>query len=170
MVPSSAVQERPPRRQRAPRARGARAEGRGGRPPGQRAGPRAAGTRAQRPALPARATGATGATPAEPDASRARRVAASPAPAAARDARAGAGAAVSAPDGDTGNTLLRTAQRARTPPAGSLAGSTRYTVPHAGQVTFTAGRLRPARGRGGGRPRTPTPAASWRNSSFPLRA
>src|SRR5438093_773314 len=138
MVPSSAVQERPPRRQRAPRARGARAEGRGGRPPGQRAGPRAAGTRAQRPALPARAAGAT--------------------------------AAVSAPDAGTGNTLLHTAQRARTPPAGTLAGSTRYTVPHAGQVTFTAGRLRPARGRGGGRPRTPTPAASWRNSSFPLRA
>src|SRR5438477_395375 len=137
MVPSSAVQERPPRRQRAPRARGARAEGRGGRPPGQRAGPRAAGPRAQRPALPARATGATGATPA---------------------------------DADTGNTLLHTAQRARTPPAGTLAGSTRYTVPHAGQVTFTAGRLRPARGRGGGRPRTPTPAASWRNSSLPLRA
>src|SRR5213076_786329 len=95
--------------------------------------------------------------------------AADPADARRADA-AGAGAAVSAPDADTGNTLLHTAQRARTPPAGTLAGSTRYTVPHAGQVTFTAGRLRPARGRGGGRPRTPTPAASWRNSSFPLRA
>src|SRR5437667_5496259 len=62
--------------------------------------------------------------------------AADPADARRADA-AGAGAAVSAPDADTGNTLLHTAQRARTPPAGTLAGSTRYTVPHAGQVTFT---------------------------------
>src|SRR6266480_3636505 len=36
----------------------------------------------------------------------------------------------------TGNTLLHTAQRARTPPAGTLLGSTRYTVSHDGQVTF----------------------------------
>src|SRR5437899_13091233 len=36
----------------------------------------------------------------------------------------------------TGHTLLHTAQRARTPPAGTLAGSTRYTVSHDGQVTF----------------------------------
>src|SRR5207247_11050303 len=85
-------------------------------------------------------------------------------------AREAAGGDPSAPDADTANTLLHTAQRARTPPAGILAGSTRYSVPHAGQVTFTAGRLRPARGRGGGRPRKPTPAASWRNSSFPWRA
>ena len=39
-------------------------------------------------------------------------------------------------DAFTGNTLLHTAQRARTPPAGTLAGSTRYTVSHDGQVTF----------------------------------
>ncbi len=39
-------------------------------------------------------------------------------------------------DAVTGNTLLHTAQRARTPPAGTLAGSTRYTVSHDGQVTF----------------------------------
>src|SRR2546430_574082 len=56
--------------------------------------------------------------------------------------RGGAGMAsggrASAADGFTGNTLLHTAQRARTPPAGTLAGSTRYTVSHDGQVTFTA--------------------------------
>jgi hypothetical protein len=47
-------------------------------------------------------------------------------------------AVVAAPaDAFTGNTLLHTAQRARTPPAGTLAGSTRYTVSHDGQVTFT---------------------------------
>src|SRR6266705_567528 len=39
----------------------------------------------------------------------------------------------------TGNTLLQTAQRARTPPGGILPGSTRYTVSHDGQVTFTLG-------------------------------
>jgi hypothetical protein len=33
--------------------------------------------------------------------------------------------------------LLQTLQRARRPPAGTLAGSTRYTVSHDGQVTFT---------------------------------
>src|SRR5437762_3483825 len=65
--------------------------------------------------------------------------AADPADARRADA-AGAGAAVSAPDADTGNTLLHTAQRARTPPAGTLAGSTRYTVSQDGQDTFT---LRP---------------------------
>src|SRR5437764_6193687 len=46
---------------------------------------------------------------------------------------AGAAAPVA---GFTGNTLLHTAQRARTPPGGTLAGSTRYTVSHDGQVTF----------------------------------
>ena len=50
------------------------------------------------------------------------------------DTAAVAGAA--ATDAVTGNTLLHTAQRARTPPAGTLAGSTRYTVSHDGQVTF----------------------------------
>jgi len=46
-------------------------------------------------------------------------------------------AAVAAPAAAfTGNTLLHTAQRARTPPAGTLPGSTRYTVSHDGQVTF----------------------------------
>jgi hypothetical protein len=39
-------------------------------------------------------------------------------------------------DFDTGNTPLHTWQRARTPPAGILAGSTRYTVSQDGQVTF----------------------------------
>jgi len=50
------------------------------------------------------------------------------------------GRAVTAPpvpaEAFTGNTLLHTAQRARTPPAGTLDGSTRYTVSHDGQVTF----------------------------------
>src|SRR5881396_4450487 len=45
-------------------------------------------------------------------------------------------AVAAATDAFTGNTLLHTAQRARTPPAGTLAGSTRYTVSHDGQVTF----------------------------------
>src|SRR5438876_12102064 len=45
-------------------------------------------------------------------------------------------AVAAATDAVTGNTLLHTAQRARTPPAGTLAGSTRYTVSHDGQVTF----------------------------------
>src|SRR5205823_4286075 len=60
-------------------------------------------------------------------------------PAGAAGARwpaATAGAAAPTP-GLTGNTLLHTAQRARTPPGGTLAGSTRYTVSHDGQVTFT---------------------------------
>ncbi|HEV2750538.1 MAG TPA: hypothetical protein VGV12_08455, partial [Gemmatimonadales bacterium] len=39
--------------------------------------------------------------------------------------------------GLTAKTVLHTAQRARTPPAGTLAGSTRYTVSHDGQLTFT---------------------------------
>src|SRR5438309_2737212 len=43
-------------------------------------------------------------------------------------------------DAATVKTLLHTAQRARTPPAGTLAGSTRYTVSQDGQDTFT---LRP---------------------------
>ena len=49
----------------------------------------------------------------------------------------GAGGAALA-DGlpSTGKTVLHTLQRARTPPAGTLAGSTRYTVSHDGQVTF----------------------------------
>src|SRR5438876_2575881 len=58
---------------------------------------------------------------------------------------AATGGAVSAPRGSTaapagtftGNTLLQTAQRARRPPGGILPGSTRYTVSHDGQVTFT---------------------------------
>ncbi len=50
---------------------------------------------------------------------------------------AGAGASGGvATEALTGNTLLHTAQRARTPPAGTLDGSTRYTVSHDGQVTF----------------------------------
>ena len=52
-------------------------------------------------------------------------------------AAAAAGAAALAPAALTANTLLHTAQRARTPPAGTLAGSTRYTVPHDEHVTFT---------------------------------
>src|SRR5207244_1333849 len=72
----------------------------------------------------------------------------------------GAGAAAPVA-GWTGNTLLRTAQRARTPPGGTLAGSTRYTVSHDGQVTFISRvpRSHRAPGRAGGRPRTPIPAA-----------
>jgi hypothetical protein len=56
----------------------------------------------------------------------------------ARWAAAGVeGCALAAPAGAfTGNTLLQTAQRARTPPAGTLPGSTRYTVSHDGQMTF----------------------------------
>src|SRR5258707_507539 len=49
----------------------------------------------------------------------------------------GAGAGAPAPSGLTANTLVQTLQRARRPPAGILAGSTRYTVSHDGQVTFT---------------------------------
>src|SRR5438034_1293202 len=135
-------------------AAGARGAGGGGAGPGPE-------NRGMAWGLTAGGAGAAGAETAAP----------APDPAAAGwAATEGAGGVASAPDADTANTLLHTAQRARTPPAGILAGSTRYSVPHAGQVTFTAGRLRPARGRGGGRPRKPTPAASWRNSSFPWRA
>src|SRR5438445_12576528 len=46
----------------------------------------------------------------------------------------GVAVALAAP---TAKTVLQTLQRARTPAAGTLAGSTRYTVSHDGQVTFT---------------------------------
>src|SRR6266550_3622546 len=73
-----------------------------------------------------------------------------------------------APSGLIANTLLQTLQRARKPPAGTLAGSTRYTVSHEGHVTFTP-RLRflrrPGRDHAAGRPRTPILPASSRNSS-----
>jgi hypothetical protein len=52
-------------------------------------------------------------------------------------ARTSAGAGGAAPSALTAKTLLQTLQRARTPPAGTLVGSTRYTVSHDGQVTFT---------------------------------
>src|SRR5438552_1091209 len=39
--------------------------------------------------------------------------------------------------GLTAKTLLQTRQRAGRPRAGTFAGSTRYTVSHDGQVTFT---------------------------------
>src|SRR5207249_2294866 len=88
---------------------------------------------------------------------------------AGRDAAGGAAATgAPAPSGLIANTLLQTLQRARKPPAGTLAGSTRYTVSHEGHVTFTP-RLRflrrPGRDRAAGRPRTPIPPASSRNSS-----
>src|SRR6266496_989869 len=71
---------------------------------------------------------------------------------------AGRGAAADVPVAlPTAKTLLHTAQRARTPPAGTLAGSTRYTVSHDGQETFTS------------RPRyrvSPSPGSgSWRRST-----
>src|SRR5690348_13183192 len=85
--------------------------------------------------------------------------------------------------GFTGKTALHTAQRARTPPTGTLAGSTRYTVSHDGQVTFISRgppplppprpsslHPRPAPNRAGDRPRTPIPAVSSRSSSSPSRA
>src|SRR5438876_114159 len=50
----------------------------------------------------------------------------------------GAAAAAPAPSGLTAKTLLQTLQRARRPRAGTFAGSTRYTVSHDGQVTFTS--------------------------------
>src|SRR5438046_1709110 len=88
---------------------------------------------------------------------------------AGRDAAGGAAATgAPAPSGLIANTLLQTLQRARKPPAGTLAGSTRYTVSHEGHVTFTP-RLRflrrPGRDRAAGRPRTPILPASSRNSS-----
>src|SRR6266550_3606637 len=85
---------------------------------------------------------------------------------------AGGAAAAPAPSGLTAKTLLQTLQRARKPPAGTFAGSTRYTVSHDGQVTFTP---RPrclrfllprARGRGAGRRQRPIPPASSHSSSF----
>src|SRR4029077_8050878 len=84
-----------------------------------------------------------------------------------RPAATATGAAAPA-DAFTGNPCLHPPQRARTPPAGTLAGSTRYTVSHDGQVTFIERRpcrRHPAPGRGGGRPRTRTPAAFSRSSS-----
>src|SRR5690606_11816821 len=76
-----------------------------------------------------------------------------------------------------------TEQRARTPRSGTLAGSTRNTVAHCGQVTFIGsltgfahrghwGRCGSRDRRAGGRPRTPNPAATWRNSSsrWPARS
>src|SRR5437667_8812618 len=88
---------------------------------------------------------------------------------AGRDAAGGAAATgAPAPSGLIANTLLQTLQRARKPPAGTLAGSTRYTGSHEGHVTFTP-RLRflrrPGRDRAAGRPRTPILPASSRNSS-----
>src|SRR5437773_1524581 len=88
---------------------------------------------------------------------------------AGRDAAGGAAATgAPAPSGLIANTLLQTLQRARKPPAGTLAGSTRYTVSHEGHVTFTP-RLRflrrPGRDHAAGRPRTPILPASSRNSS-----
>src|SRR6267143_359637 len=87
-------------------------------------------------------------------------------------AAAAAPAPAPAPSELTAKTLLQTLQRARKPPAGTLAGSTRYTVSHDGQVTFTP---RPrclrfllprARDRGAGRRQRPIPPASSRSSSF----
>src|SRR5216110_2509570 len=89
-------------------------------------------------------------------------------------AGAAAAAAARAPSGLTAKTLLHTLQRARKPPAGTLAGSTRYTVSHDGHVTFTPRCLRFLRhrdpGRGADRPRRPTPPVSSRSSSFPSPA
>src|SRR6267154_6344033 len=79
-------------------------------------------------------------------------------------------AAAPAPSGLTAKTLLQMLQRARRPPAGTLAGSTRYTVSHDGHVTFTPRCLRFLRlrdpGRGADPPRRPIPPASSRSSSF----
>jgi hypothetical protein len=78
-------------------------------------------------------------------------------------ARAGAGVRTSAGPGAaapsvlTAKTLLHTLQRARTPPAGTLAGSTRYTVSHDGQVTFTRSLYSPLPGSPG--------SGSWRRST-----
>jgi hypothetical protein len=57
----------------------------------------------------------------------------------------------------TGNVALHTAQRARMPPAGTLAGSTRYIVSHDGQVTFTPG--------SGQRVSVSSSSGSWRRST-----
>src|SRR6266566_7060947 len=88
----------------------------------------------------------------------------------------GAAAAAPAPSGLTAKTLLQTLQRARSPPAGTFAGSTRYTVSHDGQVTFTPrprclrSLLHSARDRGAGQRQRPIPPASSRSSSFPSPA
>src|SRR6266550_3023971 len=67
------------------------------------------------------------------------------------------GAAAPAPSGLTAKTLLQTVQRARRPPAGTLAGFTRYTVSHDGQVTFTLyASLSPL---------SSPPSRSWRRST-----
>jgi hypothetical protein len=47
-------------------------------------------------------------------------------------------AATAAPSALTANTVRHTEQRARTPPAGTLAGSIRKTVWQVGQVAFIA--------------------------------
>ncbi len=87
---------------------------------------------------------------------------------------AGAAAVARAPSGLTAKTLLHTLQRARKPPAGTLVGSTRYTVSHDGHVTFTPRCLRFLRhrdpGRGADPPRRPTPPVFSRSSSFPSPA
>lgn len=80
-------------------------------------------------------------------------------------------------------TPPQTEQRARTFVAGSLAGSTRNTLRHSGQETFTSPPSRPScpcapttsvsllpHRPAGGRSRTPSLEAFSRNSSFPLQA
>src|SRR5437773_378383 len=100
----------------------------------------------------ARGAGGAGGTGGRGDAAGAGLVAATSGPA----WRGVAGAAAAA-CGLTGKTLLHTAQRARTPPGGTLAGSTRYTVSHDGQVTFTL------RSRYRGPPSSSS--GSWRRST-----
>src|SRR5436190_15885038 len=93
----------------------------------------------------------------------------------------GDGGGVAPAFGFTGKTALHTAQRARTPPRGTLPGSTRYTVSHDGQVTFISRaplppprppppHPPPAPDPAGARPRTPTPAVSPPTSSSPSPA
>ncbi len=66
----------------------------------------------------------------------------------------------------TGMTLEHTVQRARRPPAGTLAGSTRYTVSHEGQRTFIVRLPCPTDSRrAGDRPRRPILGGSSRSSS-----
>jgi len=70
--------------------------------------------------------------------------------------RTSAGAdGAAAPSALTAKMLLQTLQRA--PPAGTLAGSTRYTVSHDGQVTFTRSLYSPL-------PASPG-SGSWRRST-----
>jgi hypothetical protein len=78
---------------------------------------------------------------------------------AAATAATGAGAATATAAGDAaaavmGKIALHTLQRARTPPAGTLVGSTRKTVSQVGQVTFTCCYPSPPLGTG-----------SWRRST-----